>query len=190
MPGAEPDVMCIMLPFTPAGLGPSSQAAAALEAAARKSPGSGIKPADRQAHSVQQQPQPQKRKGTDEIDAIMSALTASSKKAKLAGGSSIQGGGTTPRRVVPEVVAPKEAPIAATPIANLKRERQLFMSSKASKVHEVAHGAVDAGTPAAGEEQGDEDMSLSHEEFKKLQLEVERLGGWGGMMPRHSSTTV
>mmetsp|Transcript_16004 Transcript_16004/g.34580 ORF Transcript_16004/g.34580 Transcript_16004/m.34580 type:complete len:306 (-) Transcript_16004:1966-2883(-) len=60
------------------------------------------------------------------------------------------------------------------PKLNARLERKAFMSSKASKVH--AAPALQASEAGSSEDPDDESMQLTPEEFKKLQLEVERLG--------------
>ncbi|KAG1681628.1 hypothetical protein FOA52_014137 [Chlamydomonas sp. UWO 241] len=99
----------------------------------------------------------------DEIDAIIRAG-----KRKAAGGGS-GGGGDAGAIVRPQQAVP-------TGIIDIKAERRAFMSHKAGKIH--AGLSADASSSArAAAEAAELDPTLSSAEFKRMQMEVERLGG-------------
>ncbi|GLC51111.1 hypothetical protein PLESTB_000467000 [Pleodorina starrii] len=108
------------------------------------------------------------RASSDEIDAIMRA----GKRAKQA--QSSKGSGGTDAVGKGGKVNPADAAAAMQSAAMaeaLRRERKLFMSHKASKVHEAVQAPPMLPSAARASE---EDAGLSPEEFQKLQLEVEK----------------
>ncbi|KAG2442548.1 hypothetical protein HXX76_002634 [Chlamydomonas incerta] len=116
-----------------------------------------------------------KRKGAseNEIDAIM---RGAAKKSKTAGASGGPDGAAKPSKAAATAAAAAAAAEAARAEA-LRRERKLFMSHKASKVHEVASSspapAGRRGAAAAAAADGEE-AGLTPEEFQRLHLEVEK----------------
>ncbi|GIL73017.1 hypothetical protein Vretimale_4653 [Volvox reticuliferus] len=102
---------------------------------------------------------------TDEIDTIMRSM----KKEKRSRATSSKGpepGDKVCAAKVASKIAARQS--LATKADVLRRERKLFMSHKASKVHEAVHVNP---VPATQEV---EDGVLSPDDFQKMQLEVEK----------------
>jgi hypothetical protein len=157
--------------------------------------------------------QPQRPSQPDDIDAILggSRSTQEHRKAKLA--KCAQGNVAMSSVPVVDFSQRSMALSSSQPSKQeLARQRKLFMSAKVrclafvvpfvsargtysttkypcplqvSKVHEVV--SVGAGdSPGKGGEGGDDEPSLAPEDFRRIQTEVEKLGGWvggGGVEP-------
>ncbi|GFR41046.1 hypothetical protein Agub_g1480 [Astrephomene gubernaculifera] len=118
----------------------------------------------------------------DEIDAIMKAGRKKAKRA-AAGGTAAEGGRMGKQGLAASASAAAAAAAAtaaqeAAAAEALRRERKLFMSHKASKVHEAVQAPAAAARGGRGAKlaaaAAEDESGLSPEEFQKLQLEIEK----------------